>query len=79
MGAQKIGGNMELSDLRRGDIVTYASGRTNYVNKPQNYEINYTKKLTNIGLGPDFTIMKIQRYKKVLCFYILVTIFKRKF
>ena len=70
---------MKLSDLRKGDIVTYANGTKNYVNHPERYEKNYTQNFINFGLDHNFTIMRIQRYRKVLCFYILTTLFKRRY
>lgn len=69
---------MKLDDLQVGDIVTYANGRKNYVNHPDRYYKNYTQNFSNFGLGYEFCIMKVQRYKKILGFYILKTIFKRK-
>lgn len=66
-----------IKEIRKGDIVTYKSGRINYVNNPNNYKIFYDEDLENIGLGQRFKIMKIQRYVKFLCFYRLKTIYKR--
>lgn len=70
---------MKLEDLQIGDIVTYANGRKNYVNHPERYSKNYTNNLSNYGLGYEFNIVKVQRYKKILFFYVLCTIFKTKY
>ncbi len=66
-----------IKEIRKGDIVTYKSGRINYVNNPSNYKIFYDESFENIGLGQSFKIMKIQRYVKFLFFYRLKTIYKR--
>lgn len=66
-----------IKEIRKGDIVTYKSGRINYVNNPSNYKIFYDESFENISLGQRFKIMKIQRYVKILCFYRLKTIYKR--
>lgn len=66
-----------INEIRKGDIVTYKSGRTNHVNNPNNYKVFYDEDFDNIGLGQAFSIMKIQRYVKFLGLYKLKTIYKR--
>ena len=68
---------MKVKDIKFGDIVTYRSGRINHVNNPYNYHQHFNNNFENKGLSSDFDIMRIQRYKKVLCFYILKTIYRR--
>lgn len=68
---------MKINDIKKGDIVTYRNGRTNNVNKPNNYKAYYYKNFTHRELGSNFDIVKIQRYVKFLCFYVLKTIYKR--
>ena len=64
--------------IEKGDIITYRCGRTNYVNKPDNYMFWFNDKLENIGdFGAKMDIMKVQRYVKFLCFYRLKTIYER--
>ena len=69
---------MRIEDLRVGDIVTYRSGRINYVNKPYKYNIWYNQHLHHRKFGGSEDIMKIQRYVKFLCFYRLKTIYERE-
>ena len=64
-------------EIRKGDIITYRSGRINYVNKPENYKRYFTKDFKNKGLGERYDVMKIQRYVKFLGFYRLKTIYER--
>ena len=66
-----------MINIKKGDIVTYRSGRINNVNKPFNYRIWYGKDLKKKDNNPKEDIMKIQRYVKLLCFYRLKTIYKR--
>ena len=68
---------MKITDIRKGDIVTYKSGRINYVNKVKNYHYYFNDDFKNPALNRGFTIMKIERYVKFLCFYRLKTIYKR--
>ena len=68
---------MRVKDIRKGDIVTYRSGRVNYVNDLKNYHKYYNTDFKNNELGIGYEIMKIQRYVKFLCFYRLKTIYKR--
>lgn len=67
---------MKIEDIRKGDIVTYQDGKTNNVNKPYKYRLYFTEDFINEILNLE--IVKIQRYKKVLWFYILKTIYKRR-
>lgn len=69
---------MKIVDIRKGDIITYRSGRTNNVNKPFKYEIWFNEDFTHKSWECDNDIMKIQRYVKFLCFYRLKTIYKRE-
>lgn len=39
-----------INEIRKGDIVTYKSGRTNHVNNPNNYKVFYDEDFDNIGL-----------------------------
>lgn len=68
---------MKIRDIRKGDIITYRSGRINYVNKPCNYWKYYNAYFQNSELGTNYDIMRIQRYVKFLWFYKLKTIYKR--
>ena len=68
---------MKIVDIRKGDIVTYRSGRINVVGKPKNYRFYFNEDFKNPTLNCGFDIMKIQRYVKFLCFYRLKTIYKR--
>lgn len=66
---------MKIWEIEKGDIVTYQTGRINYVNKPQKYAMYFNNDFENYSL--DLDIIKIQRYVKFLCFYRLKTIYKR--
>lgn len=68
---------MRIEDIRKGDIITYRSGRINYVNKPFKYAIWFDKDFKHKHYSFNMNIMKIQRYVKFLCFYRLKTIYKR--
>lgn len=68
---------MKVNDIRRGDIITYRSGRVNYVNNPDNYHKYFNEYFDNKTIPSDFDIVRIQRYVKVLCFYKLKTIYLR--
>lgn len=68
---------MKVSEIKKGDIVTYRSGRVNHVNNPGNYHYWYNDDFKNRQFGSAFEIMTIQRYIKFLFFYRLVTIYKR--
>lgn len=68
---------MELGKIKKGDIITYRSGRVNNVNKPYKYSIWYNQNFTHKTLGSCEDIIKIQRYVKFLCFYRLKTIYER--
>lgn len=63
--------------LKKGDLVTYRCGKTNYVNNVKKYKIYYDDKFNNCGLGRGYSIVKVQRYVKFLCFYRLKTIYER--
>lgn len=68
---------MNIKDLRKGDIVKYRNGKTNRVNKPYNYYRFYKKDLTKKKNDTAYDIMRVQRYKKILWFYVLKTIYRR--
>ena len=68
---------MTIKDIKKGDIITYRSGRINNVNKPEKYHYYFNENFENRGLGYDYTIVKIQRYVKCLWFYRLKTIYRR--
>ncbi len=63
--------------LQKGDLVTYRNGQTNYVNREDRYATYYDDELNNYGLGRTYSIVKVQRYVKFLCFYKLKTIWER--
>ena len=69
---------MNPRSIKKGDIITYWSGKVNYVNKPDKYHQYFNNDFKNQGLGINFTIMKIQRYVKFLGFYKLKTIYERE-
>lgn len=69
---------MKITDIKKGDIITYRNGRVNYVNKPYKYHEWYTKDFQHKEFGCSFDIMKIEQYVKFLCFYRLKTIYKRE-
>ena len=68
---------MKIGDIRKGDIVTYRSGKTNNVNRVYKYSEWYKEDFTYKRKYRQLDIMKIQRYVKFLCFYRLKTIYKR--
>lgn len=68
---------IKIDEIKKGDIVFYRNGRINYVNKPEHYEMYFNNEFENTGLYSGFDIIKIQRYKKVLFFYIKKTIYIR--
>lgn len=68
---------MKITDIRKGDIVTYRNGRINNVNKPLNYHRYFNEDFRNITFGGNMDIITIQRYVKILSFYKLKTIYKR--
>lgn len=68
---------MKITDIRKGDIITYRSGRTNNVNNPYNYYRYFNEDFKNPTFGKRFDIIKIQRYVKILWFYQLKTIYKK--
>lgn len=66
-----------INEIKKGDIVTYRCGRVNNVNNPDNYKKYFNNNFENPKFGKWMDIMKIQRYKKVLWFYVLKTIYVR--
>lgn len=69
-----IGNNQNILPLiKKGDIVTYDSGKRNFVNKPFKYQMYFDTNMYNSNL--NLRIIKIQRYIKVLWFYKLKTIY----
>ena len=59
--------------LKKGDLVTYRNGQTNYVNHVDKYNKFYDEQLNNKECR-ILAIVKVQRYVKFLCFYKLKTI-----
>ena len=68
---------MKVKDIKKGDIVTYRSGRVNNVNKPGKYHHYFNEQFKNKEFGSGMDIMQIQRYVKCLWFYRLKTIYRR--
>ena len=68
---------MRIEEIKKGDIITYRSGKINNVNKPSEYKKWYDENFTHIKWGEVCDIIKIQRYFKFLWFYRLKTIYKR--
>jgi hypothetical protein len=69
-----IGNNQNILFLiKKGDIITYDSGKRNFVNKPFKYQMYFDTNMYNSNL--NLRIIKIQRYIKVLWFYKLKTIY----
>ena len=67
-----------IMKLMPGDILTYRNGQEHYVNKNKldNYRHFYKKDFRH-KYNSEIDIMKIQRYTKILFFYILKTIYRR--
>lgn len=66
-----------MFELKKGDIVTYENETVNYVNRPDKYRKCFRFSLDVIrNRYNGQTITKVQRYKKFLCFYRLVTIYE---
>lgn len=61
--------------FEKGDIITYSNGNKKCVNRPDRYEKYFDDDYCN----PIYhlKIVKVQRYKKILGFYILKTIYSR--
>ena len=72
-----IGGKVRIKDIKKGDLITYRNGKTNNVNNPYNYMIYFNDNFKS-NKNANFDIMKIQRYTKLIYFYKLKTIYKRK-
>ena len=68
---------MKVKDIRNGDILTYRSGKTHYVNKDFNFHRYYREDFTHFELGSYFDIMEVKRYVKRFNHYKLKTIYKR--
>ena len=70
---------MEISDLKSGDIILYRNGIEHYVNdnKMFRYIKYFNKDLTNKEKH-QYDIMKVQRYKRFLCFYRKKTLYVRE-
>ena len=66
-----------IFSIKKGDIVFYRNGKTNTVKKPYNYQKYFSYNLNNI-FDYNYDIVKVKRYYKILCFYRLKTIYKRK-
>ncbi len=69
---------MNIIDIEKGDIVFYRNGKTNLVRRPKQYKKWYDDNFNHKEIANDYDIMKIKRYVKILCFYRLKTIYKRK-
>lgn len=67
-----------VNEIKKGDMVVYRSGRINYVNKPRRYKEYFNEDFQNPALGFRYDIIEIKRYVKILGFYKLKTIYKRK-
>lgn len=67
-----------VDELKRGDIVIYRNGHINHVNYPKNYHSWYNKDFNQLESKRWLDIVEIKRYVKVLWFYKLKTIYKRK-
>ena len=65
-----------MERYKKGDIVTYSNGMTKFINKPDRYARYFNEDYINPIY--DLKIMKIQRPKKILFFYVLITIYERK-
>lgn len=65
-----------MERYKKGDIVTYSNGMTKCINKPDRYARYFDNNYYNSAY--DLTIMKIQRFKKILWFYMLVTVYERR-
>ncbi len=66
---------MKQIKYKKGDIVTYSSGVVKCINRPERYQFYFDDNYYNASY--HLKIVKIQRYVKFLCFYILKTIYKR--
>lgn len=62
--------------IKKGDVVTYQTGRVNCVNKPYNYRKYFNRDMYNSKLNLE--IVKIERPVKFLWFRKLKTIYKKK-
>lgn len=69
---------IKVNEIKKGDIVIYRSGRINIVNNPGHYHYYFNNNFENISKGPDFDILEIKRYVKLLCFYRLATVYRRR-
>lgn len=65
-----------IKELRNRDILTYRSKKIHAVNNYKRYASFYNDNLRH-KTDSSLDIMKVQRYKKILFFYILKTIYKR--
>ncbi len=65
-------------ELKKGDLVIYRYKRMNYVNKPYKYQMWFTDDFKHREYGKASDIMEVKRYVKVLWFYKLKTIYKRR-
>lgn len=68
---------IKITEIERGDIVTYRDGSINYVNKLWKYHKWFSKDFENMRWDV-LAIVKVQRYVKCLWFYRLKTIYKRR-
>lgn len=67
-----------VSEIKKGDIILYRSGRINHVNKPFKYELWFDEDFKHIEYNRSSDIMEIKRFVKILGLYRLKTIYKRK-
>ena len=66
-----------INKLKKGDLVIYRSGRTNYVNRPYKYQMWYDNNFRHREHDYNDDIVEIKRYVKIIFFYIQKIIYKR--
>lgn len=63
-----------MKKYKKGDKVTYSNGYTKYINRPESFYKYFDDEFYNYDY--DLKIIKIQRYIKILFFYVLITIYR---